>query len=128
MSRADPRSEENGERIDDLKLIIGRVAFAASLFDTDGASASTRLSDPPGIQVRFMNSQVQGNGLRTEAEAVQLVSQVKFSGLTPFGSQIDQKVIFPLLLQPARSGQLQKPELIIAVTDGQVRWPHANSR
>jgi len=93
--------------IDDLKLIIGRVAFATSLFDTDG------------IQVRFMNSQVQGNSLRTEAEAAQLVSQVKFSGLTPFGSQLDQKVIFPLLLQPARSGQLQKPVLIIAVTDGQ---------
>ena len=91
----------------DLKLIIGRVAFATSLFDTDG------------IQVRFMNSQVQGNNLRTEAEAAQLVSQVKFSGLTPFGSQLDQKVIFPLLLQPARSGQLQKPVLIIAVTDGQ---------
>ena len=36
--------EENGERIDDLKLILNRVAFATALFDDDG------------IQVRFMNS------------------------------------------------------------------------
>merc|ERR1711939_252523 len=34
--------EENGERIDDLKLILSRVAYATSLFDEDG------------IQVRFM--------------------------------------------------------------------------
>lgn len=42
-----------------------RVAFAASLFDQDG------------IQVRFMNSQIQGNNLRTEQEANNLISQVK---------------------------------------------------
>jgi hypothetical protein len=36
--------EENGERIEDLKLILSKVAFAASLFDQDG------------IEVRFMNS------------------------------------------------------------------------
>lgn len=34
--------EENGERIDDLKMVLSRVAFAASLFDADG------------IQVRFL--------------------------------------------------------------------------
>lgn len=35
--------EERGERIDDLKLILGRVAEVATLFDDDG------------ILVRFMN-------------------------------------------------------------------------
>ena len=34
--------EENGSRIDDAKLIIGRVAQAASLFDTDGIRSVTR--------------------------------------------------------------------------------------
>lgn len=33
--------EEGGSRIDDLKLVVSRVAMAASLFDQDG------------IQVRF---------------------------------------------------------------------------
>ena len=36
--------EENGSRIDDLKLILQRVSYATSLFDDDG------------VQVRFLNS------------------------------------------------------------------------
>ncbi|GAA5996525.1 hypothetical protein JCM5350_001123 [Sporobolomyces pararoseus] len=98
--------EEGGSRIDDLKLIVSRVAFAASLFDDDG------------IEVRFMNSRVEGNGLRTEQEANNLVSQVRFSGLTPLGTNLNNKVLEPLVLGPARARQLKKPVLIIAVTDG----------
>ncbi|TNY19328.1 hypothetical protein DMC30DRAFT_354074 [Rhodotorula diobovata] len=113
--------EENGSRIDDAKLIIGRVAQAASLFDTDG------------ISVYFMNSQTVGNNITSEQQAQQLVSQIRFSGLTPLGTlddgpdatlvlvvpqALDQKIIQPLLLGPARSGQLRKPLLVVAVTDG----------
>lgn len=32
--------EENGERIDDLKALMGRVAYATSLFDQDGIAVS----------------------------------------------------------------------------------------
>jgi hypothetical protein len=32
--------EEGGERIDDLKALMGRVAYATSLFDQDGISVS----------------------------------------------------------------------------------------
>lgn len=99
--------EENGERIDDIKLILNRVAFATSLFDTDG------------IQVRFMNSQVQGNGIRNEQQVAQLLTQVKFSGMTPLGRELNAKILQPLVIQPARSGQLQKPVLVITITDGQ---------
>lgn len=77
--------EEGGERIDDLKLcansfyprrlgradqrrIMSRVAYATSLFDRDG------------IQVRFMNSRVEGNNIASEPAALHLVQQVKFSG------------------------------------------------
>lgn len=98
--------EEGGERIDDLKLILSRVAFATSLFDHDG------------IQVRFMNSNVQGDNISTEAQAMQLVSQVKFSGLTPLGTSLQRKVLEPLVLGPARQGRLQKPVVVIAITDG----------
>jgi hypothetical protein len=98
--------EEGGSRIDDLKLIVGRVAYATSLFDRDG------------IVVRFMNSQVKGDGITNEAGAQQLVSQVKFSGLTPFGTQLKAKVIEPFIIGPARAGRLEKPVLVIAVTDG----------
>lgn len=44
--------EENGERIDDLKMIAQKVSEVATLFDDDG------------ILVRFMNSTVEGNGIR----------------------------------------------------------------
>ncbi|KAI9840756.1 MAG: hypothetical protein M1837_001330 [Sclerophora amabilis] len=99
--------EENGERIKDLKLILSRVAYAASLFDHDG------------IQVRFMNSDREGNNIRTEGEVEQLVASIGFKGLTPMGTSLKNKVLDPLVLGPARAGQLRKPVLIISITDGQ---------
>lgn len=98
--------EENGERIDDLKALMGRVAYATSLFDQDG------------ISVRFMNSRINGDGINSEQAATQLVNQVKFSGLTPLGTQLDQKIIQPMVMGPIRSNALQKPVLIISITDG----------
>lgn len=47
--------EEGGERIQDLKLICDKASEVATLFDTDG------------ILVRFMNSTVEGNGIRCAA-------------------------------------------------------------
>lgn len=109
--------EQNGERIEDLKMILGKVASACALFDDDG------------LQVRFLNSNLQGNNITSEQQAVQLVQQVQFSGLwisqselttglTPLGTSLDQKILQPLLLGPARSNQLRKPLLVIAITDG----------
>lgn len=99
--------EENGERIDDLKLIINRVAFAAGLFDDDG------------IQVRFMNSNEQGNGIRNQQQVEELIARIRFQGLTPMGRELQNKVLSPLVLGAARSGQLRKPVLVIIITDGQ---------
>ncbi|KAK9461157.1 uncharacterized protein V1516DRAFT_675153 [Lipomyces oligophaga] len=99
--------EENGERIEDLKLILGRVAFASSLLDADG------------IQVRFMNSSTEGNNVRSEQEAVSLIQRVKFSGLTPLGTGLRDKVIGPMVDGPVRSGSLRKPVLVITISDGQ---------
>lgn len=57
--------EEGGERIQDLKLMVGRVADLATLFDDDG------------ILVRFMNSTNEGNGIRDSMSAGSLISQVR---------------------------------------------------
>ncbi len=99
--------EENGARITDLKLILSRVAFAASLFDDDG------------VQVRFMKSPIQGDNIRSEQQVNDLVSRVHFAGLTPIGTELKKKIVDPLLIQPARAGQLRKPVLVITITDGQ---------
>ncbi|GFZ45456.1 hypothetical protein JCM24511_03182 [Saitozyma sp. JCM 24511] len=119
--------EQGGERIEDLKMILGKIAFACTLFDQDGMWV-TRLVPSWRLehsgrgnradQVRFLNSNVQGNGINSEAAALGLVQQVKFSGLTPLGTSLDQKILQPLLLGPARSNALQKPLLVIAITDG----------
>ena len=66
-----------------------------------------------------MNSQIQGNNIRTPTDVQTLIQQVRFSGLTPLGTSLDAKIIQPLLIGPARSNQLPKPLLIIAVTDGE---------
>ncbi|MCJ1431261.1 hypothetical protein MMC27_000612 [Xylographa pallens] len=105
--------EDGGERKKDLQLILARVAYAASLFDDDG------------IQVRFMNAaeaQVDParlNGIRTEEQAEALVMHAKYRGLTPLGTQLRAQVIEPLVIQPARRGQLRKPVLVVVITDGQ---------
>ncbi|KAK6348918.1 hypothetical protein TWF730_009680 [Orbilia blumenaviensis] len=99
--------EEGGERIKDLKLILERVAFAATLFDHDG------------ISLRFMNNDLARNNITQPQEIEQIISQVQFKGLTPMGTSLKNKVLDPLVLAPARSGGLQKPILIITITDGQ---------
>ncbi|KAL5405131.1 hypothetical protein PMIN06_004834 [Paraphaeosphaeria minitans] len=101
--------EEGGERIKDLRLILERVAFAATLFDADG------------INVRFMNTNLPdnlANNIAQEAQIETLMHGVQFKGLTPMGTSLKRKVIDPLI-QQARSGQLKKPVLVITVTDGQ---------
>jgi len=99
--------EEKGIRLQQLKEILALVAYAASKFDQDG------------ISVRMMNSMAQGDNIRTKADAEALVARVRFQGLTPMGTSLKGKVLEPMVVGPARAGRLQKPVLIIAITDGQ---------
>ena len=110
--------EDNGERIDDLHLILARVAYAATLFDEDG------------ISLRFMNekaasSRLRLDGVRTEQEITQIVGsaktagQIQFQGLTPLGTELRDQVVEPLVIAKARNGSLRKPVLVITITDGQ---------
>lgn len=99
--------EEEGERINDLGVIISRVAYIASLFDDDG------------IQVRFMNSNVEWNNIRQGHPVEADVKKMKYQGMTPLGTSLKNKVLDPLVVGPARAGRLRKPVLIITITDGQ---------
>jgi hypothetical protein len=99
--------EENGSRIQDLKLILNRVSFAASLFDDDG------------VQIRFLNSQTEGNGIKNEQQVQELMTRVKFQGLTPVGTKLEEKILTPLVVGPAQARTLRKPVLVITITDGQ---------
>ncbi|MCO5606158.1 hypothetical protein L7F22_060345 [Adiantum nelumboides] len=107
--------EENGDRINDLKFILARVSGIATLFDDDG------------IMVRFMNSNVNGDGVRSAADVEQLMTQVRFSGVTPLGTNLDRKVIQPFVIGQAMSNtsSMAKPVLAIVITDGE---PYGESR
>lgn len=107
--------EENGSRVDDLKLILKRVSYAASLFDDDG------------VQIRFFNSSVNGEGIKNEQQVMDLVSRVQFNGLTEIGTKLQQKILEPLVLGPARAGTLRKPMLVITITDGQPTGENPNT-
>lgn len=107
--------EEHGERIDDLKMILSKAAFAASLFDQDG------------IEIRFMNSDLQGNNIHNSMEVEQMIQRVSFKGLTPLGTALKAKVIDPLIVSRARSNTLRKPVLVICITDGQPAGEPANA-
>ena len=102
--------EEDGERIKDLKLILQRVAFAATLFDDDG------------IDLRFMNEDLPPNqvsGIRSEQQVDAILAGHRFKGITPLGKQLKNKVIDSMLLPKLHSGQMRKPLLIITITDGE---------
>ena len=99
--------EEGGERVDDLKAIISKVAPIATLFDDDG------------ILVRFINSNVNGDGIRNAAETESLIQQIRFSGGTPLATQLEAKVIKPFVLNQATANAMPKPVLVIAITDGE---------
>lgn len=99
--------EDGGERIEDLKVILGRVAEVATLFDDDG------------ILVRFMNSSVEGNGIRSAADASALLSQVRFGGTTPLAASMRTRVLERVVYAAAAGGQLAKPVLVITITDGE---------
>lgn len=99
--------EEKGVRKEQLRQILGIVATGASTFDQDG------------ISVRFMNSNEIADGIRSVDDVNMLVSRVRFAGLTPLGTSLRNKVLEPMVVAPARAGRLQKPVLIITITDGQ---------
>ncbi|KAL1980260.1 hypothetical protein VTN96DRAFT_4404 [Rasamsonia emersonii] len=99
--------EEDGSRLTQLRQILALIATAASKFDQDGVS------------IRFMNSDERGDNIRSKEDAEALVARVRFQGLTPMGTSLRNKVLEPMVIGPARAGRLEKPVLVITITDGQ---------
>ena len=118
--------EESGRRVEELRNIISSTVYIATLFDDDG------------ISIRFMNdwsSNPAMDGLdmrrldriQNEQMVEHIISKVQFAGLTPLGTELRNKVIEPLILGPARARQLQKPVLVITITDGQPAGENINA-
>ncbi|KAF2011269.1 hypothetical protein BU24DRAFT_354661, partial [Aaosphaeria arxii CBS 175.79] len=109
--------EEEGSRIKDLRLILDRVAFAATLFDPDGISV--RFMNTDLSQQRDQSGRPLQDGIANEGQIEAIMRGVQFKGLTPMGTALRRKVIDDIVLNQARNGTLKKPVLVITITDGQ---------
>lgn len=112
--------DEDGKRVGELKMILSRLLFAIMLFDDDGVS------------VRCMNTvpSVRVDNIKSEQEVETLVSNISFQGTTPLGTELKNKIIDPMVLRKAKSPseRLEKPVLIITITDGQPVEPGGKNR
>ena len=107
----DSGSIEFSKLQNELKSLLKSAAFASSLFDQDGFS------------VRFLNSTVEGDGIRTETQAEDLVSRVKFQGVTPLVTSLRDKILRKYLGEVHEpTPNIKKPLLVIIITDGMVRY------
>jgi hypothetical protein len=97
---------EGMKRFDLLKEITRTCAFWGTLMD------------PDGIVVRFFNSNVEGNGLSSVKEVDQLFSGVSPSGTTPLGRELENKILNKIVMPVLSSGGLNRPVLVITITDG----------
>lgn len=94
-------------RRDALKAILERAADAGSRFDADG------------MEVQWMNGQKHSlNRLRKPLDAAEIVSKCKWDGrATPMGASLE-RMLTANVLSRAENNALEKPALIIIITDG----------
>ncbi|CAO1599561.1 hypothetical protein XANCAGTX0491_003283 [Xanthoria calcicola] len=109
--------DKDSERVDELRRIMTEVVNISMLFDEDGISIrfmNDWNSNPAmdGVDMRRLDN------IKDERMIHHIVDRIDYSGLTPLGTELKNKVIDPMVLGPARSGQLQKPVLLITITDG----------
>ena len=105
MGTEEPK-EDNLSRWEILKQVIKTIGFWSSLMDADG------------VVVRFINSMVEGNGISNSAEIDNIFRSVRPSGGTPLGEQLDTKIIRKIVVPVIQSQEIQRPVLILNITDG----------
>jgi hypothetical protein len=103
----DDSGSMKGPRTLDMKTIVQYITEIMTQFDEDG------------ISVRFMNSNVKGDNLKTANEVERLIDRLSFDSSTPLGRMLKSKVLDPLIINPIQSNTLEKPVLILVITDGE---------
>lgn len=98
--------KEEMTRYELLKEVLKTIGFWASLLDADG------------VVLRFLNSNMEGNGLSSSKEVDDIIKKVSPSGCTPTGESIETKILDKMVLPFLKSGELGRPVLVITITDG----------
>jgi hypothetical protein len=105
MGTEEPK-EDNLSRWEILKQVVKTIGFWSSLMDADG------------VVVRFINSMAEGNGISNAAEIDGIFRTVRPSGGTPLGEQLEQKIIRKIVVPVIQSQEIQRPVLVLNITDG----------
>ncbi|KAL3150894.1 hypothetical protein ABBQ32_000644 [Trebouxia sp. C0010 RCD-2024] len=98
---------DDGSKIDDLTMVLERVTEVATLFDADG------------ISVSFINAKFRGDKIRDSAGVANLVAMCPFTGMSPLGTEMYARILRPMVEGPIASRTMQKPVLVITITDGE---------
>lgn len=80
---------------------------------------------PKGISIRFLNYD-EGNGRKYDDlvdahEIATKVASVPFSGGTRLGQVLNDKIVYPKIINKILSDTLERPVFVVIITDGQVR-------
>jgi Mg-chelatase subunit ChlD len=98
-------TDEGGSRILALKAILKRLAAIATLVDEDG------------MQMVTMNNALSVDNVTDPAQIDRIVDGIKWQGMTPIGTQLNNKVLKPMIGN-AKTGKMKKPVIIYVITDG----------
>ncbi|KAL9124627.1 MAG: hypothetical protein Q9217_006058 [Psora testacea] len=124
--------DEGGKRKRDLQATLTRVLEVALRFDDDGVDLRF-MNGPSRDWLTWGEESLSARGFTSSEIMFLLDTHVKdeqtinryiqnqpsiFRGTTPLGSQLRTQVLEDIVLKRARANQLQKPVLVITITDG----------
>lgn len=72
-----------------------------------------------GVSIRWLNSPAFYDGVRNDGTVDNIVNWNPFHGWTKIGQVLRYKILDPLVIQPAYNGWLQKPVVVMIITDGE---------
>ncbi|KAF8250412.1 hypothetical protein K440DRAFT_541418 [Wilcoxina mikolae CBS 423.85] len=100
--------EENGDRPNTLRQVLESVAKIYTYARPEGI-----------VSVRFFNTR-QGTRNVTPEKVEGLLGEVEYSGLTMIGTQLKKKILEPFVFNRRGGTRMQKPLLVMVITDGDV--------
>jgi hypothetical protein len=105
MNTKEP-SEDGLTRWQVLQEVVKTLSFWGTLMDENG------------IVVRFFNSLYEGDCISKPSEAEMMFQGVKPGGSTPLGEKLKEKIIDKIIRPFLMNGQLERPILVVTITDG----------
>jgi hypothetical protein len=100
------QNEDYFSRWNILKEVVKTIGFWSSLMDADG------------VEVRFINSNVEGKQISNASKIDEIFDLVSPSGGTPLGEQLHEKIFKKIISRPIQSQEIERPVLVLILTDG----------